>query len=150
MALSTFALKHFFAAAVLAAMISCSSIGVKESGKHEADATALAKDTLEAFESFNKRFHADSAFQLSRIAFPLQGKSIEGNEQHAWTRQNWHFLKQPVNEQGAPPGYRRGLNRTDSTVTEKLWIEDSGMMTERRFERKGNKWFLTYFEDVNL
>jgi hypothetical protein len=40
--------------------------------------------------------------------------------------------------------------RTDSFVTETFWIDQSGFKVERRFALKDGKWYLVYYDDINL
>ena len=61
----------------------------KKAQKNKLETKVRAKDTVESFQSFNVKFHADSFFQISRIAFPIGGKYIDGSDQHGWTKQNW-------------------------------------------------------------
>lgn len=109
-----------------------------------------ANDSAETFAKFNERFHNDSTFQLSRIAFPIGGRLIEGENSREWTVQNWELLKEPVREAVDTKEYKHDLQNTDSAVIEKYWIEYSGFKIERRFKKIGGKWFLTYYDDINL
>jgi len=142
---------YFFVCFIIFFAFSCSS---KKAQKNKLETkkgiNSHAKDTIESFQSFNVRFHADSFFQISRVAFPIGGKYIDGSNQHSWTRQNWKQLKSPVGSRVDTSQYKYRLIRTDSSVTEKFWIDQSGFNIERRFKLKKDKWFLTYFNDINL
>ena len=107
-------------------------------------------DSAETFTSFNDRFHRDSIFQLSRIAFPIGGNFVEGENSQKWTADNWELLKEPVRETIDTKEYQHDLQKTDTTVTEKYWIDNSGFKVERQFKKIGGKWFLTYYDDINL
>lgn len=113
-------------------------------------AKTVVTNREETFDSFNERFHSDSSFQLSRIAFPIGGRYADGENSHEWTVRNWELLKEPVKETVETTEYKHSLQQTDSTVVEKYWIEDSGFKTERHFGKKGGKWFLTYYEDIDI
>ena len=108
------------------------------------------RDTTETFAIFNEHFHSDSAFQLSRIAFPIGGHYAEGESSRSWRVGNWELLKEPVRETVNTNEYKHDLQKTDTTVIEKYWIENSGFKTERRFRKIGGKWYLTYYDDINL
>lgn len=105
---------------------------------------------LENFEEFNRQFHSDSIFQLSRINFPIEGKLIEGFDKQSWTSKNWELMKTPVSKKSSLPNYRHTLNKNDNIVIEKFWIDNSDFIVERRFRIIDGKWFLIYYNDVNL
>ena len=143
---------YFFLCFIILLAISCNS---KKAQKNKLDSKNEnrvhgKKDTIESFQSFNIRFHEDSSFQVSRVAFPIGGKYVDGSSQHGWTKQNWKLLKSPVGSPVDTTQYKYRLVRTDSSVSEKFWIDQSGFNIERRFKLKKDKWFLTYFNDVNL
>ncbi len=107
-------------------------------------------DSVETFASFNKRFHSDSGFQLSRIAFPIGGNYITAENSHGWTAGNWELLREPVRETVNINGYKHDLQKSDTTVIEIYWIESSGFRSERRFKQINGKWFLSYYDDIDL
>ena len=112
---------------------------------------SISSNQSENFEEFNLRFHTDSIFQMSRINFPIKGKSIDGFEKHNWSIKNWKFLSSPVTENDSIiAGYKHSLNKTDDEIIDKIWIENSGFKTERKFKRINGKWFLVYYDDINL
>lgn len=104
----------------------------------------------ESFDRFNERFHSDSGFQLSRIAFPIGGKFVDDLNSRLWSPDNWEILKTPVSATTDTTQYKHSLVRTDSFVTETFWIEQSGFKVERRFAMKHGKWYLVYYDDINL
>ncbi|WET01941.1 hypothetical protein [Flavobacterium sp. YJ01] len=107
-------------------------------------------EVAENFEEFNKKFHSDSIFQVSRVDFPIEGKHVSGFEQYNWTRKNWEFHAIPVSEKIEIGEYEHSLTKTDSLITERFWIPDSGFEVERQFKLINNKWFLIYYNDINL
>ena len=107
-------------------------------------------EETENFEEFNKKFHSDSLFQVSRVDFPIEGKHIHGFERYNWTKKNWEFLTITVSEKTEFGEYEHSLVKTDSLITERFWIPDSGFEVERQFKLINNKWFLIYFNDINL
>lgn len=105
----------------------------------------------EAFTEFNQKFHTDSLFQMSRIKFPIGGNKVDGWEKReTWDLKNWEMLKSPVSKKNAFKEYQHQASFSDTLVTEKYWIQDSGFSTEVRFKKADGKWFLVYFNDVNL
>lgn len=108
------------------------------------------KELPENFDEFNKKFHSDSLFQVSRVDFPIEGKHIYGFEQYSWTRKNWQFHAIPVQEKSEIEEYQHTLVKTDTLITERFWIPDSGFEVERQFKLIKNKWFLIYYNDINL
>lgn len=111
--------------------------------------TAIVKPANESFENFNTRFHTDSLFQLSRIKFPIGGQFVDGFERHEWTIENWDLHKEPVSGKKLK-GFEHTITKTDTTVVEKIWIENSGFNFERKFKIIEGQWFLTYCKDLNL
>jgi hypothetical protein len=104
----------------------------------------------ESFDSFNTRFHADSVFQLTRIPFPIDGQCVNDVENSRWSKKNWEFLKTPVSLNADTAECRHSLIMTDTLVTEKFWIDQSGFKVERRFRLRDGKWFLVYYDDINM
>lgn len=120
-------------------------------GTEKSQPELLKIDSVENFDTFNIRFHADSTFQLSRISFPLVGHFTDGESKHeSWTVSNWVMLKSPVRQSVDTKEYRHSFIKTDSSVIEKFWIHSSGFKVERRFSLVGKKWFLVFYDDINL
>ena len=131
-------------------LLSCIDGDSGKAGAVGASQTTLTADTTETFATFNERFHRDSAFQISRIAFPIGGHYAEAEHSHAWTAKNWELLKEPVSETPDTTEYRHNIQKSDTTVIEKYWLENSGFKTERHFKKIDGKWFLTYYDDINM
>ena len=115
--------------------------------------TAIAyKDDgrTESFDKFNARFHNDSSFQVSRVEFPIGGKYVDDLVSRIWSADTWEILITPVSAITDTTQYKHSLVRTHSFVTEKFWIDQSGFKVERRFALKGGKWYLVYYDDINL
>jgi hypothetical protein len=105
---------------------------------------------MEPFDRFNEHFHSDSTFQISRVAFPIGGQSVNDEENKKWSPKNWEFLKTPVSLNADTTECRHSLTMTDTLVTEKFWIDQSGFKVERRFKLKDGKWYLVYYDDINM
>ncbi|KFF05452.1 hypothetical protein [Flavobacterium reichenbachii] len=105
---------------------------------------------IENFDQFNKRFHSDSVFQISRVDFPIEGTHVSGFEHYDWTKKNWEFQIVPVSEQNKIDEYQHSLIKSDTLIIEKFWIENSGFQVERKFKIIDGKWFLIYYNDISL
>lgn len=120
----------------------------------KSDSSVLSKKEIiknaEKFDVFDERFHSDSVFQISRVDFPIDGISISGFNRHNWTRENWQFLNVPVSENNLIENYEHSLVKTDTLVIERFWIPESSFEVERHFKLIKNKWFLVYYDDINL
>lgn len=95
------------------------------------------------FPGFYQRFHADSAFQMAHIQFPLMGKS----DTSAWQVKEW-TLHRPVDYD------RSDFTREFTPVGEDILVEhiihrmgDYGMV--RRWARLGDEWSLIYYAERN-
>jgi hypothetical protein len=113
----------------------------------------VAKDLPTDFVAFYDKFHADSAYQMAHIQFPLEGypsgnmaDSVDIN-QFRWTVENWAM--------------HRAANFTDSlfkrqfeipmpnVVNETILQKNTQYGTYRRFLKRGEDWFLIFYSDVN-
>ena len=59
-------------------------------------------------------------------------------------------MKMPVGGPIDTLEFKRNIEKTDSSVSEEIWIEDSGFRIERTFKLKEGKWFLVLYNDINL
>lgn len=103
----------------------------------------------EPFDSFYDQFHKDLDFQLTRVQFPLEGElvSLDGGE--PWTKEDWEPHVQKVTDI-SDPDYDTEIIKTDTLVTDKVWLADSGFSVERRFKKVNGRWYLVYYQTVNL
>lgn len=132
-------------------VISCKKNAIEQEPISNLPSKKLEKiESAENFEEFNKKFHSDSLFQISRVDFPIEGKHVSGFEQYNWTRKNWQFLAIRVAEKTKIGEYQHSLEKTDTLITERFWIPDSGFEVERQFKLIANKWFFVYYNDINL
>ncbi len=106
------------------------------------------KSKTEDFDKFYDRFHADSAFQMSRIKFPLGGGYHTVDNSTKWTPQNWHLMTTRVYDVDKSK-YRATYSKTETSFTQKIWINQAGLFVECRFELVDGKWFLVYMNDEN-
>jgi hypothetical protein len=103
----------------------------------------------ENFDAFYQRFHTDSAFQYTRLKFPLQGKRVDADGDHQWTPKSWTPLTKPVFDADTTV-FKVEYEQTRNTFTQKSWIDSSGFSVEYRFELLKRKWYLVYAMEVNL
>ena len=120
-------------------------------GKTSATEAAAPKKSAKAedFDKFYDRFHTDSAFQLSRVKFPLKGGEVGLEKTTPYTRQNWQMMRTRIYDIDKSQ-YKVEYNKTETTFTQRVWVEGSGFSTECRFELIGSQWFLVYVKDENL
>ncbi|HPW67587.1 MAG TPA: hypothetical protein PLS84_10990 [Salinivirgaceae bacterium] len=141
--------------AALLVIFSCKT--TKKSTSESVSSQSIKSDKIESkpfskpenFDTFYDRFHTDSAFQMSRIKFPLQGKFIGGEEEMEWSRDNWVMMKTKIYDIDTTI-YKTTFKKQETSFYQKFWLENSGLSSEYRFELIGNKWFLVYALDQNL
>lgn len=104
---------------------------------------------FEDFSEFNKKFHSDSIFQMERIKFPINGELITRNGIEKWNKANWKILKKPFGAE-VLSGLDHETSLEDDSAVEKISLPDGSLSYETKFEIKDNKWFLVYFNKVNL
>ena len=121
----------------------CKSVDVNS--KKNVPSTASSED----FNTFYNRFHEDSAFQMSRIKFPIQGMYIDGNEEKKWDEKNWGLMKIKIYDVDKKQ-FKVYFKKTKKVFVQKVWIENSGFSSECRFKLTNKKWYLLYFLDQNL
>lgn len=110
---------------------------------------AVTEKRSENFDQFYDRFHQDEAFQRSRVMFPLQGASIDGDKEVAWTPENWLPMKVKIYDIDKSQ-FDTEHRKTPNTFYQKFKMKGAEFYAEYRFELKDGKWFLVYAKDVNL
>ena len=103
----------------------------------------------EDFEQFYLRFHNDPGFQMERIAFPLEGKFVDWEGERVWTRENWPVMKVPIWDIN-DPDYRTEYRQSDTQFYQRVWLDNSGFVSEYRFELIDGLWKLVYAMEQNL
>lgn len=103
------------------------------------------------FFQFYTRFHADSAFQMAHITFPLEGLPTERDSTVAFSDFRWY-----------PEDWvmHHPLNNDDDQFTQEFEIIGDGMIVEtirtkdlplgmqRRFARLSDGWHLIYYIEM--
>ncbi|TVQ45066.1 MAG: DUF4348 domain-containing protein [Saprospirales bacterium] len=123
---------------IITLLPSCGLIG-------KADKPPAAED----FDLFYLRFHNDPDFQLSRIDFPLEGGLVQSHGEELWTPENWPIMKVPVWDINDPE-YSVDYKQTEVEFIQRIWIENSGFISEYRFRLIDGKWMLVYALEQNL
>jgi hypothetical protein len=103
----------------------------------------------EEFPVFYERFHADSAFQMSRIIFPLQGLRVEGMDELPWSADNWELMRTRIYQVDSTR-FKTKVKLKKKYFEQTLWIEGTNFSSKRRFELLGNRWFLVYAYEGSL
>ena len=116
--------------------------------RHSATNVSIST-SAENFDEFYNKFHSDSLFQMSRIQFPLIGKSIDAKGEKNWTMENWELMRTRIFDVDTTE-YKITYKKYPRQFTQKAWLEDSGFSSECRFELINKKWFLVYVLDHNL
>ncbi|MEZ5031307.1 MAG: hypothetical protein R2787_07890 [Saprospiraceae bacterium] len=137
-----FSRNPFLSSILLASLLltGCSTI---RSIFHPSDMT---KTTTEDFDTFYDRFHADEAFQRSRVRWPLQGMTIEDGDEIPWTRDNFPIMKVRIYDIDTSE-YKTEYKKEPSRFTQRVWLEDSEFSSEFHFELIEGKWYLVYVLD---
>lgn len=95
----------------------------------------------EEFDGFYQKFHADTIFQKSRIKYPLQGQKYDGISRTRWTRDDFELITTKVYDVDTTE-YKVHYQKSETEFIQKVWIENSGYLSEYKFKLIGNKWFL--------
>lgn len=105
------------------------------------------------FVQFFDQFHADSAFQLNHIIFPLEGKpatldadTLPTGERYYWQRSEWRLHRPFADPSGE---FENWFEKKDDRIIEH-WIHMKGtaMYLYRRFAKLDDNWFLIYYQDM--
>ncbi|NQU31869.1 MAG: hypothetical protein HQ521_01430 [Bacteroidetes bacterium] len=128
---------------VVISMTSCKSI------KNKRTNDLAAESSIENFDEFYNRFHADSLFQMSRIKFPLKGNKVDFEGEKKWSGKNWITMKTRIYDVDTSE-FQTDYKKTDISFIQKFWIEDSGYFSEYRFNLIHKKWYLIYANEQNL
>jgi hypothetical protein len=103
--------------------------------------------TTEDFKEFYQRFLTDSAFQISRLLFPLEGEKIVDDQTYPWTLDNWTIMKASVYEVDTTE-YKVEIEELDNLKSFRVYIPDSGFELVMKFKLVSGKWYLFYCKDM--
>lgn len=134
----------FFLALFLAAVLFACRSGSSENNP------ALDPDS---FEAFYKRFHEDTAFQMSRITFPLEGIPAFADSAgmydgtFRWQREDWVYHR--ITDSLAQNFNREFIQLNDEVIIEYMTHKQAGIGMERRYGYLGDGWNLIYYAGMN-
>ena len=105
----------------------------------------------EGFTRFYERFHADSAYQVAHVTFPLEGNVLTNaageRRDVGWAAEDW-VLHRPL---ALGDRYVREVETTQpDLVTERVRTAEGQYIIERRFARLGTEWYLIYYRVADV
>lgn len=114
--------------------------------------SARVQGAREDFDEFYEHFLTDSAFQISRVQFPLPGintteMETEEDSIYYWTKDSWIMLKKPELDSGL---YEREITVTDTLATDEIYMDDAGFYFKTVFKPIEKKWHLVYMVDSDM
>ncbi len=124
-------------------------LGVAASSCRSTRSTQSAT-AAEAFAPFYDRFLTDSAFQMTRVRFPLPGQKFTADvadSAYRWQRADWRMLREP---QLDSTYFTRNLSVTDTLVTDEIAGKDSGLYFRMDYRPVNRKWYLVNLVDRDL
>jgi hypothetical protein len=105
---------------------------------------------VDSFDVFYEKFHSDTAFQLSRVVFPLPGVNTEEmsvlDSVYFWEREDWEYHQKPKID--ASDEYGIDIQKTDSVVEEVIYSKIPGFVFKREFKKIDGEWYLVRLESV--
>lgn len=118
--------------------------------KKPEESKSKAPMVYERFDSFSKKFHSDSLFQIKRVKFPINGYSVdpEGNEA-SWDKSTWLMHRMPIQNIDTTT-FKVVITEQPGVRVEEVFIEGSGFRTRRVFTQIKGKWYLTSFIDEQM
>jgi len=101
---------------------------------------------IEDFDVFYTKFINDSAFQMSRINFPLEGEIVDSDtELSPIGKDDWDLLLYPVYEVDTTE-YTVEIDENPTEVLHRIYIENSGVDIIMKYTLSDNKWYLIYYK----
>lgn len=105
------------------------------------------------FQVFYELFHRDSSYQMEHIRFPLEGLPDYADSltiasgQYTWEAEDWVMHKRQLADD---PEFQRVVTMFgDFVVRERFVHKERPLMTERRFEKVQDEWYLIYYAGLN-
>ena len=137
--------------ALLFAFSSCQNNQKKEvePGDTTAGKVQKTKSITENFNDFYVKFHSDTAFQMTRIRFPIEGNCANYDTVMKWTPKNWGYIRGTVDEIDTTR-YNLTFEKKPDVVFEGVYCKECGFSFEARFQRIEGLWYLTYRQDNNF
>lgn len=138
----------------LGACLLCTACKQNQNTPQVESVTTSGTQLTADFNAFYEKFHTDSVYQMTHIAWPLQGdKSEQIDSTHYqkketyWEQSNWD-LHRPVDYRSGD--YKRQVQTLgDGLVIEYILITAGGYGIERRFAKQPDgEWNLIYYSDM--
>ena len=131
------------------------SIGCKKKAAvQEPVVSQTEAQTLPAdFIAFYEKFHADSAYQMAHIQFPLEGfpaqadSNIVMEKSFRWTADTWRMHRHISLLDTL--FIRKFESPLPMMVTEKIQQRNTPFSMYRRFYKRGDEWMLIFYSDMN-
>lgn len=114
--------------------------------------TIVQNEVLESFETFYKRFHQDSAYQMEHVVFPLTGldnmQGQKGDDRiKVWRAEDWK-VHQAIDFNSGE--YNREITIVNRGLIEEEISHRTGMFRIfRRFSKSGEDWELIFYSVMN-
>jgi hypothetical protein len=89
----------------------------------------------------------ETAVQMSRLLFPLEGEKIEGDQVQTWSRDNWTLMRASVYEIDTAE-YKVEIEDQELFKSFRIYIPDSGFELLIKFKVVSGKWYLFYCKDI--
>ncbi len=113
-------------------------------------ATNATAASVEDFDTFFNRFNTDTAFQVSRVSFPLKvvQKGGEGESDHTrmLLKKEWRPVKLVSLAKGQ---LIKKIRVGKDTVNVQLTVEDTGIQVGHFFVKQNGQWRLASVMDVS-
>jgi hypothetical protein len=115
---------------------------------NQTEAEGLAAD----FVQFYEKFHADSAYQMAHISFPLEGYPMSPDSatlanNFRWTADKWAMHRGNMFVDSLYT--RRFDSPLPNMITEVIIQKDRPFGTYRRFLKRDDGWYLIFYSDMN-
>jgi hypothetical protein len=113
----------------------------------------VSDDPFVEFMQFYRHFLEDSAFQMERVLFPLEGipSSVDSTTLAAgkfrWQKEDWE-LHRPFNFEGSD-FEQQFIPFNDDLIIENIVHKSGNYASERRFAKIEGQWYLIYYAGLN-
>jgi len=134
----------------------CNSNDSQKQDSHIVDTFKISdttnKEAEENFEIFYKKFNNDLQFQNSRIKYPLKGEYYDGEMGDNQSDITYYWsLKDSLDFENLNLNmelYDIQRIKKEDLVIEKIYIKDSGFISELHFKLINKKWYLVFLSIV--
>lgn len=129
-------------------LLSCKTTKEKQNPKVKTE--GISKKKGEDFDSFYSKFMSDAKFQKSRVTFPLKCNISEPDRNLKIIEANdWIPMKVPISQVDQSI-YKVKITKTSTSVTHRIYIENSDTDILLKYKLIKGKWYLTYYKSIFL